>query len=134
MFDSSAYAHVIIALNQPSIKDDREIIEKNGFHILRELEGMYKGAKENSYLIPCYNLMQYLTLLDIAKAHNQESVLYLSRISVRYNMRASIIMVNEPQKQPVTGTFRAIGMHTPNKDSWTLDKELHEYYIIENID
>lgn len=133
MFDTSAYAHVIIALNQPTIKGDMEILEKNGFHVLRELEGMYKGVKENSYLIPCYNLMQYLTLLDIAKDYKQESVLYLSRESIRHNMRASIIMVDEPTKQPVTGLFRCVGMHTPNREAWTLDKELHEYYTIENI-
>lgn len=133
MFDTSAKAHIILALNRNTIEADRDIIEQWGFHILREFTGMYKGVTEDSYLIPCYDLIDCLKAYDMAREYEQESVLYLSRESIRVNMRASIVMLNDATAQPVTGIFRNVGMHTPNKDAWTLDKELHEYYTIENI-
>lgn len=125
MFDTSAKAHIILALNRNTIEADKDIIEQWGFHILREFIGMYKGVTENSYLIPCYDLLDCLKAYDMAREYEQESV--------RVNMRASVIMLNDANAQPVTGIFRSVGMHTPNKDAWTLDKELHEYYTIENI-
>jgi hypothetical protein len=129
MFEASAKAHVILALNQTFQDEDLTILGQHGFYPIATFKGMYNGIIENSYLVPLWNQEQYQRLFDLAKEYHQESIIHLIRVSLSKPIVAYVIKL-EDKSVLLPGVWQHVGINQPNKNAWTLDNDTKEYYII----
>jgi hypothetical protein len=129
MFEASAKAHVIMALNQTFVDEDLNILGQHGYLPIATFKGMYNGIIENSYLIPVWNQEQYQNLINLAKEYHQESIIHLIRTSLSKPISAYVVKL-EDNSVMLQGVCQHVGVNQPNKNAWTLDIDTKEYYII----
>lgn len=129
MFDLSAKAHIILALNQTFQEEDLNILGQHGFIPVANLKGAYNGIIENSYCVPVWNMDDYRALFNLAYEYNQESVIHLVRSSLNKPVSAYVVKIQDNSVM-LQGIWQHMGIHQPNKNAWTLDIDRNEYYII----
>ena len=125
----------ILALNLNSESEERAAFERAGLgaYIVKAVEGSYKGETERSYIVDVGRSGVYFgelagerfrAVLDFAKAHGQESVLFLD-----YKRDAALFYC-EDYRSEVLGRWKAAPKAVATtRDGWTRDGET--YYIIE---
>jgi len=88
----------------------------------KSLLGCYKGDCEESFLILDTPENRALAL-DIAKRHNQQSILF-----VNADRNAELFFLNINTRQPVGKFVSATNNHALQQDNWTFDPETEIFY------
>ena len=119
----------ILAVNQPNENADKAFLAEHGIHVSNPAcIGAYKGKLELAYLIPCDQDTRAeveASVLQAAKAANQESVLFLDS-----EREAYLIFVDNRDTGHI-GTWSGIdSAEAASLDAWTLNRETGQYYTV----
>lgn len=116
---------MIIALNTASSNEDKDILAAAGFPEADLMIGQYKGQTELSYKVELRNGYDFKKLIQVAREHNQESVMTI------HDGYAEIIELNDTLNTMLHGKLVNNGNLEPqNVEGWTFDASTGDYYYI----
>jgi hypothetical protein len=91
----------------------------------KEVQGMYKGVTERSFVVLDPGLDLEPAIRSLARMFNQESYLRVDP------SRKSYLIYLESTKVEYIGSFDAADKHvTKNVDAYTYDPEFNQYYVV----
>lgn len=120
---------VIMALNLGTEEEEKRVFAQHGFNAVKPLEGVYKGSKERSWLIPATEGLHVAALKRIAKRYKQESVLFVAQ-----DRQATLLILNENivDKEVKLGYLHAVSEeYAKSKDCYTFDPSSRQYWRAE---
>ena len=94
----------------------------------KEVDGVYKGDKENTFVIPYLTTNELLSLIALGKHFSQESLLLLDK-----DRNASLLFMDRPRKAIELGKFRSFtekqfdNLNDRLKENYTFDGDY--YYV-----
>lgn len=119
---------IMFAMNTGNIASELSTIKKlfpnNG---IAPLQGMYMGTREDSWLLVLNfgnEAAELETLLDLAKAHNQESILISDQ-----DRSTKLIYVNSQQSQDIGTLQAATPFEALQNQNYTYAPHNNTYYI-----
>ena len=114
---------VILALNHKTAKEDIQYLEKEQLRDFTMVKGVYKGQKENAYIIPIYQT-NINKLYDIARKHRQESILYIDNTN-----NAELLYCDESKKIKLGNFVEVPKAEAEKQDCYTHMPLTDKYYI-----
>ena len=124
---------VILALNNESAEQDMAVLNEHGFRF-KHVDGVYKGEKENSYIIPLshdedlanFNLS---VLRSLALTYNQECILRVHSDGSAYLINTDKCSVSKYGHESYIGQWREVSRHHAEAlDGYTYDPEMGRYF------
>jgi len=116
----------IFTLNLETKIEEQQALNNAGFKHFKSMRGSYKGQKETSYLVPVEALEDLGPLLDLARTHGQESILFVEGVT----REASLIFTDPETPQEHLGKLTPVDAREALKsESWTLDVEADQFFI-----
>ena len=120
--------HIILALNTQDQFTDLTILKQNGFEA-KPLIGQYQHetgriVKESSYLIKVESGRDLLTIKNLAKFHQQESILVLD-----LDQNAELLYISSGKVQNIGVFTNCTEAEAKSSQSHTFDPISKEYYI-----
>ncbi len=118
----------IIALNQPGIDQDQEILKaKFGGDVddYHPLQGCYNGLVEASYIVPLTGHGNSRDqVLAVAKEYSQESILWLD------NQRGAHLYFTDGKKALYLGKWREVPeVQAKSRSAYTYDPSVDKYFV-----
>lgn len=116
----------IIALNLATRIEEQQALVAAGFTKFKTVRGCVKGEKEYGYVLAINSPDELAEVLQLARKHNQESILHIEGTS----RRASLIPTNPESPQTSLGIFTPVdARHAHKLDSWTFDIGRDQFYV-----
>lgn len=116
-------AFAVFSLNCELPEEEEFYLNEYGIKA-KELTGSYKGKVQTSYLVVIDNNKTFKTIVELAKKHNQESVLYINQ-----EREASLIPIDCEKPQEYIGRWKKHYGPIDNLDAWTYDPAEENYYV-----
>ena len=112
---------IILALNLGDEVEEHTVLADAGLKF-KQLDGMYNGEKERSYLVPFVSADEFSVILNLARSYDQESILvsdeyrecqllFLNTNKVEYLGELTAVSESEARREsaytfdPVSGTY-----------------------------
>lgn len=104
---------VILALNtETDVETEKAILEQAGFEYPRPVDGVYKGEKEQAWLL---GINTVESALSVARDHGQESILFLD------NQRNGWLIYCADERRELLGEFHEVSQSVAiSRDSYTI--------------
>lgn len=117
-------AFTVIALNTESSEKDQQILDFNGFINYKQVNGVYKGQTELSYVISTPTPETLQNVYNLAKQYSQESILFVDA-----DRNAELVYINTG-KRVALGGFKCVNRtEAYQNDAFTHDPSTDYYYL-----